>query len=132
MLTPVTISATAPGSRFPGFGIDNEALQTAASLGLLKELDKTRDVTIFTIANSAFDSKITVPSLKSVLQSLKYYVITPGVYYGNGFTGQSVKTLSGDNVTLAGFGKGDLTVNGVKVVLSDTFTVNGVIHVLEG
>ncbi|KAI4211757.1 MAG: hypothetical protein LQ351_005531 [Letrouitia transgressa] len=132
VLTPVTISATAPGSRFPGFGIDNEALQTAASLGLLKELDKTRDVTIFTIANSAFDSKITVPSLKSVLQSLKYYVITPGVYYGNGFTGQSVKTLSGDNVTLAGFGKGDLTVNGVKVVLSDTFTVNGVIHVLEG
>ncbi|KAL9044848.1 MAG: hypothetical protein Q9214_002044 [Letrouitia sp. 1 TL-2023] len=123
---------TAPGSSFPGVGIDNEALQAVASLGLLNELDETRDVTIFTIANSAFDSKITVPSLKSVFQSLKYYVITPGVYYGNGFTGQSVKTLSGANVTLAGFGKGDLTVNGVKVVLSDTFTVNGVIHVLEG
>lgn len=113
----------------------NYAIGNLSSFGLLDQVDKTKDVTLFSISNSAWEklinSKITLPSLKSLVEDLKYYVITPGVYYGDSFTGRSVQTLSGDRVTLAGYNKGRLTVNGVKVVQSDVITINGVIHVLE-
>ncbi|KAI4159288.1 MAG: hypothetical protein LQ342_006692 [Letrouitia transgressa] len=113
----------------------NYAISNLSSFGLLDQLDKTKDVTLFSISNPAWEklinSKITLPSLKSLVEDLKYYVITPGVYYGDSFTGRSVQTLSGDSVTLAGYNNGQLTVNGVKVVQDDIITINGVIHILE-
>ncbi|KAL9045676.1 MAG: hypothetical protein Q9214_001319 [Letrouitia sp. 1 TL-2023] len=128
---PLSIKETAVAAPL----VENYAISNLSSFGLLDRLDKTKDVTLFSISNPAWEklinSKITLPSLKSLVEDLKYYVITPGVYYGDSFTGRSVQTLSGDSVTLAGYNNGQLTVNGVKVVQGDIITINGVLHILE-
>ena len=96
-------------------------------------MDRAQDVTFLTIADAAWNRFINKDSIwkKDVGKYVGYYAINPGVYYGDSFTGQSVKTLSGESVTLAGYEGGKLTVNGVKVVESDIITQNGVVHVLE-
>ena len=70
-------------------------------------------------------------TLDSLVNSLAYYVVTPGVYFEGDFTGKTVKALNGAKLRLSGFGKGKTKVNDAFVVRSDIFATNGVVHVLD-
>ena len=70
-------------------------------------------------------------TLDSLVNTLAYYVVTPGVYFEDDFTGKTVKALNGADLTLSGFGTGTTKVNDAVVVQSDIFATNGVLHVLD-
>ena len=70
-------------------------------------------------------------TLETLVDSLAYYVVTPGVYFEDAFTGKSVTALNGAKLTLSGFGTGTTKVNDAVVVRSDIFATNGVLHVLD-
>ena len=70
-------------------------------------------------------------TLDSLVNTLAYYVVTPGVYFEDDFTGKTVKALNGAKLTLSGFGTGTTKVNDAVVVQSDIFATNGVLHVLD-
>lgn len=117
----------------------NYSIGNATALGLLDSLASTKDVTLFALTNEAFGAALqefltstTCPS-ESLLQSLEYYAITPGVYYADSFTGRKVRTLNGESVTLSGVKRfpAGLRVNDAKVVVPDIFVKNGVVHVID-
>ena len=122
-----------------GFLSPKYALLNASVLGLLDQLDTPRDITVFTLTNTAFTATVQTyikekqcASL-SILDYLKYYAVVDGVYYADSFTGKSIKTLNGASVKLSGLENfPNLEVNDVKVAVSDVFIKNGVIHVWEG
>ena len=70
-------------------------------------------------------------TLEEYVDALGYFIVTPGVYFEDDFTGRTVKALNGANLTLSGFGTGMTKVNDAVVVKSDIFGINGVLHVLD-
>jgi len=113
------------------------AAVTAA--GLVETLSGTGPFTIFAPTNAAFAAlpKGTVegllkPESKDKLTSiLTYHVVAGNVMAGQLTDGQKVKTLNGQELTVAIKG-GVVTINGIKVVAADLAGSNGVIHVVEG
>ena len=113
------------------------AAVTAA--GLVETLSGTGPFTIFAPTNAAFDAlpKGTVegllkPESKDKLTSiLTYHVVAGNVLSSQLTDGQKVKTLNGQELTVAIKG-GVVTINGIKVIAADLAGSNGVIHVVEG
>jgi uncharacterized surface protein with fasciclin (FAS1) repeats len=62
---------------------------------------------------------------------LTYHVVAGNVMAGQLTDGQKVKTLNGQELTVAIKG-GVVTINGIKVIAADLAGTNGVIHVVEG
>ncbi|MEY3564455.1 MAG: hypothetical protein RJA23_625 [Bacteroidota bacterium] len=113
------------------------AAVTAA--GLVETLSGTGPFTIFAPTNAAFDAlpKGTVegllkPESKDKLTSiLTYHVVAGNVLSSQLTDGQKVKTLNGQELTVAIKG-GVVTINGAKVIAADLAGSNGVIHVVDG
>jgi uncharacterized surface protein with fasciclin (FAS1) repeats len=113
------------------------AAVTAA--GLVETLSGTGPFTIFAPTNAAFAAlpKGTVegllkPESKDKLTAvLTYHVVAGNVMAGQLTDGQKVKTLNGQELTVAIKG-GVVTINGIKVIAADLAGTNGVIHVVEG
>ena len=94
----------------------------------------SKDTTLFAITNEASEAlAVAQPNatLETYIDALGYFVVTPGVYFEADFTGKTVKSLNGANLTLSGFGTGTTMVNDAIVVRSDIFATNGVLHVLN-
>ncbi|KAL8952255.1 MAG: hypothetical protein Q9222_001819 [Ikaeria aurantiellina] len=130
---PLTIPSTFANPNSPV--APNYSILNATALGLLDTLTATTDVPLFALTNPAFETAVTgllnsttqCLAGHSLLQSLKYYAIAPGVYYADSFTGREVRTLSGENVTLSGVGDfpTGLRVNDAEVAVEDVFVRNG-------
>jgi uncharacterized surface protein with fasciclin (FAS1) repeats len=113
------------------------AAVTAA--GLVETLSGTGPFTIFAPTNAAFDAlpKGTVegllkPESKDKLTAvLTYHVVAGNVLSSQLTDGQKVKTLNGQELTVAIKG-GVVTINGAKVIAADLAGSNGVIHVVDG
>jgi uncharacterized surface protein with fasciclin (FAS1) repeats len=113
------------------------AAVTAA--GLVETLSGTGPFTIFAPTNAAFDAlpKGTVegllkPESKDKLTAvLTYHVVAGNVLSSQLTDGQKVKTLNGQELTVAIKG-GVVTINGIKVIAADLAGSNGVIHVVDG
>ena len=102
--------------------------------GVFEIITGAKDTTLFTLTNEAFEaSTVNQPevTLESLVKTLAYYVVTPGVYFEDDFTGKTVKALNGAKLRLSGFGTGTTKVNDAIVVRSDFFATNGVLHVLD-
>jgi uncharacterized surface protein with fasciclin (FAS1) repeats len=131
---PKTVVDIAVGSA------DHTTLVTAVTAaGLVETLSGTGPFTIFAPTNAAFDAlpKGTVegllkPESKDKLTSiLTYHVVAGNVLSSQLTDGQKVKTLNGQELTVAIKG-GVVTINGIKVIAADLAGSNGVIHVVEG
>lgn len=97
-------------------------------------ITSARDTTLFAISNEAYEALLASQPDATFLQfvdTLGYYVVTPGVYFEKDFTGKSVKTLNGSKLKLSGFGTGTVKANDAVVVRSDIFATNGVVHILD-
>ena len=107
----------------------------APFVGSFEAITGVPDTTLFTITNEALEIAMaanrSANTLSGFIDDLAYYVVNPGVYFENAFTGQVVQSLNGVNLKLAGFGTGETMVNDAIVVRSDIFTANGVLHVLD-
>jgi uncharacterized surface protein with fasciclin (FAS1) repeats len=113
------------------------AAVTAA--GLVETLSGTGPFTIFAPTNAAFAALpagtvegLLKPESKDKLTSiLTYHVVAGNVLSSQLTDGQKVKTLNGQELTVAIKG-GIVTINGIKVIAADLAGSNGVIHVVEG
>jgi uncharacterized surface protein with fasciclin (FAS1) repeats len=107
--------------------------------GLVETLSGTGPFTIFAPTNAAFAALpagtvegLLKPESKDKLTSiLTYHVVAGNVLSSQLTDGQKVKTLNGQELTVAIKG-GVVTINGIKVIAADLAGSNGVIHVLEG
>ena len=131
---PKTVVDIAVGSA------DHTTLVTAVTAaGLVETLSGTGPFTIFAPTNAAFAAlpKGTVegllkPESKDKLTSiLTYHVVAGNVLSSQLTDGQKVKTLNGQELTVA-IKSGVVTINGIKVIAADLAGSNGVIHVVEG
>jgi len=112
---------------------------SVTAAGLVETLSGTGPFTIFAPTNAAFDAlpKGTVegllkPESKDKLTSiLTYHVVAGNVLSSQLTDGQKVKTLNGQELTVAIKG-GVVTINGAKVIAADLAGSNGVIHVVDG
>ena len=89
---------------------------------------------MFAITNEAYEGLLASQpdaTFEEFIDTLAYYVVTPGVYFEKDFTGKSVKTLNGAELKLSGFGTGRVRANNTVVVRSDIFSTNGVLHILD-
>ena len=113
----------------------NDAILNVSALGLLDKIEATPNVTLFTVDNPVWDrlisEKVSLPSLKSVLEYLEYYVVVGEVIFEKDFDGKEVKTLNGETIKLSGADTGKYTVNNAKVVRGDLFVSNGVFYILD-
>jgi len=119
---------------------DHSTLVTAVTAaGLVETLSGTGPFTIFAPTNAAFAALpagtvegLLKPESKDKLTSiLTYHVVAGNVLSSQLTDGQKVKTLNGQELTVAIKG-GVVTINGIKVVAADLAGTNGVIHVVEG
>ena len=62
---------------------------------------------------------------------LTYHVVAGNVLSSQLTDGQKVKTLNGQELTVA-IKNGVVTINGIKVIAADLAGTNGVVHVVEG
>ena len=102
--------------------------------GVFEIITGAKDTTLFTLTNEASEASMAGQpgvTLDSLVNTLAYYVVTPGVYFEDDFTGKTVKALNGAKLRLSGFGTGTTKVNDAVVVRSDLFATNGVLHVLD-
>ena len=131
---PKTVVDIAVGSA------DHTTLVTAVTAaGLVETLSGTGPFTIFAPTNAAFAALpagtvegLFKPESKDKLTSiLTYHVVAGNVLSSQLTDGQKVKTLNGQELTVAIKG-GVVTINGIKVIAADLAGSNGVIHVVEG
>ena len=131
---PKTVVDIAVGSA------DHTTLVTAVTAaGLVETLSGTGPFTIFAPTNAAFAALpagtvegLLKPESKDKLTSiLTYHVVAGNVLSSQLTDGQKVKTLNGQELTVAIKG-GVVTINGIKVIAADLAGTNGVIHVVEG
>jgi len=131
---PKTVVDIAVGSA------DHTTLVTAVTAaGLVETLSGTGPFTIFAPTNAAFAALpagtvegLLKPESKDKLTSiLTYHVVAGNVLSSQLTDGQKVKTLNGQELTVA-IKSGVVTINGIKVIAADLAGSNGVIHVVEG
>lgn len=106
----------------------------AGFVSVFESITGARDTTLFAITNEAYEALLASQpdaTLEEFIDTLAYYVVTPGVYFEKDFTGKSVKTLNGARLKLSGFGTGKVKANNAVVVRSDIFATNGVLHILD-
>jgi uncharacterized surface protein with fasciclin (FAS1) repeats len=108
------------------------------SAGLVETLSGTGPFTIFAPTNAAFAAlpagtveTLLKPESKDKLTSvLTYHVVAGNVMAADLTDGQKVKTLNGQELTVA-IKDGVVTINGAKVTAADLAGSNGVIHVVD-
>ena len=130
---PKTVVDIAVGSA------DHTTLVTAVTAaGLVETLSGTGPFTIFAPTNAAFAAlpagtveTLLKPESKDKLTSiLTYHVVAGNVLAADLKDGQKVKTLNGQELTVA-IKDGVVTINGAKVTAADLAGSNGVIHVVD-
>jgi len=130
---PKTVVDIAVGSA------DHTTLVTAVTAaGLVETLSGTGPFTIFAPTNAAFAAlpagtveTLLKPESKDKLTSvLTYHVVAGNVMAADLTDGQKVKTLNGQELTVA-IKDGVVTINGAKVTAADLAGSNGVIHVVD-
>ena len=131
---PKTVVDIAVGSA------DHTTLVTAVTAaGLVETLSGTGPFTIFAPTNAAFaalpagtvEGLLKLESKDKLTSILTYHVVAGNVLSSQLTDGQKVKTLNGQELTVAIKG-GVVTINGIKVIAADLAGSNGVIHVVEG
>ncbi|KAK9700866.1 hypothetical protein K7432_011992, partial [Basidiobolus ranarum] len=127
LLPPVKPSQTATSANLTALV---DALTKAS---LAQTVDELKGATIFAPTNDAF-TKANAGSLNTTALAdiLKYHVVTPSVKYSSDLKdGDKLTTVQGGvlNVKIT---DGSVTINGVKVVVANVLTSNGVVHVVEG
>ena len=131
---PNTVVDIAVGSQ------DHTTLVAAVTAaGLVETLQGAGPFTIFAPTNAAFAALpagtvegLLKPESKDKLTAvLTYHVVSGNVMSAQLKDGQKVKTLNGQELTVA-IKEGVVTINGIKVIAADLAGSNGVIHVVEG
>ena len=106
---------------------------------LVSTLQSAGPFTVFAPTNAAF-AKLPAGTVETLLKPenkatlakiLTYHVVAGNVLSSQLTDGQKVKTLNGQELTVAIKG-GVVTINGIKVIAADLAGSNGVIHVVEG
>ncbi len=123
-------------------GAFSTLLAAAGAAGLGNTLATGGPFTIFAPTNEAFAALPagTVPSLleprnRGLLTSVLTYHVVPGRISSTALApGQTVtlRTVQGGTLRVQKNELGEITVNGVKVILSDIATSNGIIHGIQG
>lgn len=101
---------------------------------LTKSVAAMKDITIFAPTNAAFDKAsviISALSTEKVKEALTFHVVKGVTYSTNLKDGTELKTVQGEKLKVKIVGA-NVFVNGVKVVVSDVLTKNGVVHVIDG
>lgn len=102
--------------------------------GLVDTLKGTGPFTVFAPTDEAFAKipKATLDGLlkdKAALSKILTYHVVPGKVMAKDVKAGAVKTVQGQDITLAT--TGGVTVNGAKVVAADVAASNGVIHAID-
>lgn len=126
-------NAAASGGSFKTL---TKAVQAA---GLTEQLAGTGPYTVFAPTDAAFAAlpkgtleKLLKPENKPKLVKLLAYHVVPGQVTSSQLTSGPVKTVSGENATVAvNTTSSTVTVNGAKVVQADIPATNGVVHVVD-
>ncbi|NJL91331.1 MAG: fasciclin domain-containing protein [Coleofasciculaceae cyanobacterium SM2_1_6] len=123
-------------------GAFSTLLAAAGAAGLGNTLATGGPFTIFAPTNEAFAALPagTVPSLleprnRGLLTSVLTYHVVPGRISSTALApGQTVtlRTVQGGTLRVQKNELGEIRVNGVKVILSDIATSNGIIHGIQG
>ncbi len=112
------------------------AAVTAADL--VTTLSGTGPFTVFAPINAAFAKlpagtveTLVKPESKDTLTGiLTFHVVSGKVHAKDLSDGQKVKTVNGQDLTVA-IHNGEVTINGAKVVIADVDASNGVIHAID-
>jgi uncharacterized surface protein with fasciclin (FAS1) repeats len=138
---PTTDSGGDSGQSIVDVAADNPQLsQLVTALqaaGLTDALAQAGPLTVFAPNNEAFaqldQSDLTaLLSNPQELGSILQYHVVEGEYLSSDLSdGQTLTTLSGDDLTVSIDG-GDVTVDGAQVVRPDIEAGNGVIHIING
>ena len=126
-------------------GAFSTLLTAAKTAGLDGALANGGPFTIFAPTNDAFAAlpagtvaNLLKPENRAQLTSILTYHVVPGRITSLGLTpgrpGRVVnlRTLQGQNLAVTVNSTGEITVNGVRVVLADIAASNGVIHGIQG
>jgi len=123
-------------------GAFSTLLTAAKTAGLDGALANGGPFTIFAPTNHAFATlpagtvaNLLKPENRAQLTSILTYHVVPGRITSLGLTPGRVvnlKTLQGQNLAVTVNSTGEITVNGVRVVLADIAASNGVIHGIQG
>jgi uncharacterized surface protein with fasciclin (FAS1) repeats len=102
--------------------------------GLVDTLKGPGPFTVFAPTDEAFAKvpKATLDALlkdKAALTKVLTYHVVPGKVMAKDVKAGNVKTVQGQDITLATMG--GVTVNGAKVVAADVAASNGVIHAID-
>ena len=129
----------------------NDIIDTAVSAGsfttlaaaleateLIEALKGDGPFTVFAPTDDAFAAlpdgtvdTLLKPENKDKLASiLKLHVVSGAVYADQAIAAQTAATLQGKNLRFY-FDKGQLMVNGAKIISTDVETANGIIHVID-
>lgn len=131
--TPTDIVDIAVGSP------DHTTLVAALNAaGLVETLKGAGPFTVFAPTNAAFNALpagtvdgLLVPEKKADLTKiLTYHVVAGSVKAADLTDGQKVKTLQGEELTVA-IKDGKVSINGANVTAADLAGTNGVIHVID-
>jgi uncharacterized surface protein with fasciclin (FAS1) repeats len=112
------------------------AAVTAA--GLVETLKGAGPFTVFAPTNAAFaalpagtvDGLLKPESKDALTKILTYHVVAGAVKAADLKDGQKVKTLQGEELTVA-IKDGKVTINGANVTAADLAGTNGVVHVID-
>jgi len=112
------------------------AAVTAA--GLVETLKGAGPFTVFAPTNAAFaalpagtvDGLLKPESKEALTKILTYHVVAGAVKAADLKDGQKVKTLQGEELTVA-IKDGKVTINGANVTAADLTGSNGVVHVID-
>ncbi len=112
------------------------AAVTAA--GLVETLKGAGPFTVFAPTNAAFaalpagtvDGLLKPESKDALIKILTYHVVAGAVKAADLKDGQKVKTLQGEELTVA-IKDGKVTINGASVTAADLAGSNGVVHVID-
>ena len=112
------------------------AAVTAA--GLVETLKGAGPFTVFAPTNAAFaalpagtvDGLLKPESKNALTKILTYHVVAGAVKAADLKDGQKVKTLQGEELTVA-IKDGKVTINGANVTAADLTGSNGVVHVID-
>lgn len=107
-------------------------LELVQSLGMTAYLDSFKDVTMWIPHDAAVRALNAAQYTPEQLKSIIIYHITPNIQYSTAFNAGTINSqLQGQTIAVA-VGADSLTLNGnTKVVVADTFSSSGVIHLID-
>ena len=92
-----------------------------------RNLTGASDITIFAPQNSALDDE----PIASPQVAANYAVAGPVLYSTALTVGKSVTTIGKTKLVVTTDSNGAVLVNGLRIIVSDIITANGVVHIIE-